>query len=249
LKSTSLHELLEEKYRLYNCLDFIELDPISIPHQFSSKEDIEISGFLTAIISWGNRKSILNNASKLMKLMGNAPFDFVLNHSDKDLINLQSFVHRTFNDTDLLAFIACLKSIYLSQGGLEKLFTGNQTLEEKLSVFPSKFFCIEVPDRTYKHIAKIQKGSAAKRINMFLRWMVRKDNKGVDFGIWNSISPSELFIPLDVHSGRIARSLGLLNRKQDDWQAVKLLTDKLLTFDSKDPIKYDYALFGMGIMP
>lgn len=249
MHSSQLHELLEEKYRQYNRLDFIELDPISIPHLFSLKEDIEISGFLTAIISWGNRKSILNNANRLMKLMDMAPYDFVLNHSDEELKKLQAFVHRTFNGIDLLSFISCLKSIYTNYDDLEHLFGGSQTLEEKLASFPNKFFCIEVPQRSFKHIAKIQKGSAAKRINMFLRWMVRSNETDVDFGIWNSISPRELYIPLDVHSGRIARELGLLERKQDDWKSVKILTQELRTFDPSDPVKYDFALFGMGIMP
>lgn len=201
------------------------------------------------MISWGNRKSILKNANFLMKLMDNAPSDFILNHSDKDLKKLQFFVHRTFNGTDLLAFVACLKTIYTSIGGLEQLFHGNKSLEEKLREFPDNFFCMEISPRTFKHIARIKQGSAAKRINMFLRWMVRKDERGVDFGIWKSIVPGELYIPLDVHSGRIARNLGLLERKQDDWKSVKLLTEELRKFDLADPVKYDYALFGMGVMP
>ncbi|MEQ9064358.1 MAG: TIGR02757 family protein [Vicingaceae bacterium] len=244
---SKLKALLDEQFQLFNQIDFIENDPISIPHLFTKKEDIEISGFITASISWGNRKSILNSARKILEKMELSPHEFILNHSEKDLKPFKGFVHRTFNEVDMVSFIHSLKRIYENSEGLEGMFNGGNTLTEKLAQFPQNFFVHEVPKRSRKHIANIAKGSAAKRINMFLRWMVRNDDHGVDFGLWKTISPSELFMPLDVHSGRIARKLGLLERKQDDWKAVQLLTGELRKFDRKDPVKYDFALFGMGM--
>jgi len=243
----TLKQLLDDKVDLYNKPDFIENDPISIPRQFQQKEDIEIAAFLTATISWGNRKSIITNANKMMVLLNNAPYDFVINHTDNDLKNIKSFVHRTFNLDDFLTFIHCLKHLYVNENGLEGAFTTQNNLKNSLAHFPQTFLHGETPTRVKKHVANIKSGSAAKRINMFLRWMVRKDNHGVDFGIWTTIDPSSLFIPLDVHSGNTARKLNLLQRKQNDWKAVQELTQALRSFDPTDPIKYDFALFGMGV--
>jgi len=241
-----IKEFLEQKTIEFNRSAFIPNDPISIPHQFQIKEDIEISAFLTATISWGNRVSILKSAQNIMQLMDHAPFDFTINHTDNDLKKITGFVHRTFNATDLLGFIACLNNIYKNHGGLESVFSQCKELELNLEQLPKVFFSIDVPERSKKHLANICKGSAAKKINMFLRWMVRKDDNGVDFGIWKSIKSSQLFLPLDVHSGRVARELGLLNRKQNDWKSVVEVTEKLRAFDKNDPIKYDYALFGIS---
>lgn len=242
----SLKELLDERYTLYNRIEFIESDPISIPHRFKRKEDIEISGFLTATIAWGNRKSILNNANKMLKITDNSPYEFVLNHSSSDLKKIKNFVHRTFNGEDLITMLQCLQICYKNFGGLEKLFTGVKSHEDNLARFPENFIFTKAPSRFYKHVANINRNSAAKRLNMFLRWMVRKDNEGVDFGIWENINMSNLFIPLDVHASNTARKLGLLDRKQNDWKAVLELTKNLREFDPADPVKYDFALFGSG---
>ena len=243
---SDLKEYLEEKTWAFNKPEFIEHDPISIPHLFKKKEDIEIAAFLSASIAWGNRKSILKNARKMILLLDDDPFNFIVNHTDADLKKIQGFVHRTFNLHDFLTFISCLKQIYQIQGGLENLFNSNKTHKSNLEAFPAHFFQIDVAPRTRKDVAKIASGSAGKRLNMFLRWMVRKDQNGVDFGIWKSIKPADLFIPLDVHSGNTARKLGLLDRKQNDWKAVKQLTEQLRQFDPGDPVKYDFALFGLG---
>ncbi len=246
----SLHEYLDEKVVQYNTPDFIELDPIQIPHQYSVKEDIEIAGFLTATISWGNRTSILKNARRMMELMGNSPHDFIINHQDEDLKKMEGFVHRTFNSSDLLTFVSALKYIYRHQNGLEGIFTKHQTsesLQPAISQFKHLFFNVPHMERTRKHLSDPLNGSAAKRINMFLRWMVRKDDAGVDFGIWRNISPSILSCPLDVHSGNVARKLGLLKRKQNDAKAVVELDGSLRAMDATDPAKYDFALFGLGV--
>ena len=244
-----LKDFLDQKVQLYNCPDFIESDPIKIPHSFSTKEDIEISGFLSATIAWGNRKMIIRNATKMMDLMGNTPYDFVMSHSENDLERLNNFVHRTFNATDFKTFIGGLKHIYSQHGGLESVFKNptNNFLQQNISDFKRLFFEINHEQRTQKHISDPLNNSAAKRINMFLRWMVRKDNKGVDFGIWNSVSPAHLSCPLDVHSGNVARKLGLLTRKQNDAKALLELDLNLRKLDPKDPTKYDFALFGLGI--
>ena len=249
LSHEEMFDFLEAKYELYNRPGFIEDDPISIPHNFSRKEDIEISGFLTATIAWGNRKMILRNANRLMQMMDDAPYDFSLNFTENDLKPFDSFVHRTFNGTDCKYFLKAMKFIYTEKGGLEALFAGDvqDDMKELISQFRSLFFEIEHPVRTEKHVANPMKGSSAKRINMFLRWMVRDDGRGVDFGIWNSIEPSKLYCPLDVHSGNIARRLALLTRKQNDWKAVSELTEILRTFDKDDPVKYDFSLFGLGV--
>ncbi len=246
---TELKDFLDEKVLLYNNPKFIESDPIQVPHQFSKKEDIEISAFLSATIAWGNRKSIIKKKKKMMELLDNAPFDFVMNHKNDDLIPLNNFVHRTFNGIDFIQFIRSLQHIYKEHNGLESVFTTYATKESlQLSIhqFKKHFFEIEHLPRTTKHISDPLKNSAAKRINMFLRWMVRKDNAGVDFGIWKNLSPSQLSCPLDVHTGNIARKLGLLKRKQNDAKALSELDNALRVLDPEDPVKYDFALFGLG---
>jgi len=245
-----LEQFLNEKVIQYNQPRFIESDPIQIPHQFSKKEDIEIAGFLTATIAWGKRPMIIKNANKMMGIMGNSPYDFIINHKKKDLEDIQNFVHRTFNILDFQFFIKSLKNIYLNHDGLESVFAKHiqdNTMQNSIHQFKKVFFEIEHPSRTTKHVSDPIKGSAAKRINMYLRWMVRQDNTGVDFGIWKSISPAVLSCPLDVHSGNVARKLGLLTRKQNDWKALSELDTNLRKLDSKDPTKYDFALFGLGV--
>jgi uncharacterized protein (TIGR02757 family) len=215
---------------------------------FSLKEDIEIAGFLAATIAWGNRKMIIKNAHRMMELMGNAPYDFVLSHQEKDLKDLESFVHRTFNGQDFIGFIKGLQHIYQNHNGLEAVFSKqNPTIQHTISEFKQLFFEIPHLVRTEKHISDPLNNSAAKRINMYLRWMVRQDNKGVDLGIWKSISPAALSCPLDVHSGNVARKLGLLHRKQNDAKALAELDNSLRKLDPNDPVKYDFALFGLGV--
>lgn len=250
LTHTELYDFLEEKTRLYNQPKFIESDPIQIPHEFSLKEDIEISAFLTATIAWGNRKMIISNAKKMIALMDNKPYDFVCNHQQNDLESLTKFVHRTFNSDDLIVFIRGLKNIYLNHEGLEQIFNKplkNDSLQANITELKKIFFEMPHLERTTKHISNPENGSAAKRINMFLRWMVRHDHSGVDFGIWPSISPHKLSCPLDVHSGNVARKLGLLSRKQNDAKALVELDKSLRIFDKNDPVKYDFALFGLGV--
>ena len=250
IPQSELKEVLEEKVIQYNNLRFIESDPIQIPHQFTLKEDIEISGFLSATIAWGNRKSIINNAKKMMVLIDNSPYDFIMHHKEEDLIKLQPFVHRTFNGHDFIQFIKSLQHIYKIHNGLEAVFTkhaGEHSLQPAISRLKKVFFETEHLERTEKHISDPLKGSSAKRINMFLRWMVRKDNAGVDFGLWKNISPSLLSCPLDVHTGNIARKLGLLMRTQNDAKAVSELDQNLRKMDVNDPVKYDFALFGLGV--
>lgn len=245
-----MKSFLDEKADLYNNPNFIESDPIQIPHLFSLKEDIEIAGFLSATIAWGNRTMIIRNSHKMMDLMGNAPYDFVMSHSENDLEKLENFVHRTFNGQDFSTFIGGLKHIYQNYGGLENAFSNNlkdDNLQNGISEFRKLFFEIEHQNRTQKHVSDPLKNSAAKRINMFLRWMVRDDNKGVDLGIWKSISPALLSCPLDVHSGNVARKLGLLTRTQNDAKALGELDAQLRKFDPNDPVKYDFALFGLGV--
>ncbi|WP_299335210.1 TIGR02757 family protein [uncultured Psychroserpens sp.] len=245
-----LKEFLDTKVEQYNHPRFIESDPIQIPHQFSNKEDIEISAFLTATIAWGNRKSIINNATKMMNLLGQSPYDFILNHKDSDLVKLKPFVHRTFNGDDFIQFIKSLKHIYTKHNGLEAVFSKyaeSNSLQLAIHKFKEHFFEIEHLERTKKHVSDPLKNSAAKRINMYLRWMVRQDYNGVDFGIWNSLSPNQLSCPLDVHSGNVARKLKLLKRKQNDGKALAELDNALRRLDPNDPVKYDFALFGLGV--
>ena len=247
MTNATLKELLDEKVFQYNNPRFIESDPIQIPHQFQLKQDIEIAAFLTATISWGNRKMIIKNAQRLMDIMGNSPYDYIM-ESKTDIDD--NFVHRTFNVIDLNYFVKALRSIYTNHGGIEKVFSQYARpgdLQNSIHHFKKVFFEIEHPLRTLKHVSDPNKGSAAKRINMFLRWMVRKDAAGVDFGIWKDISPSMLSCPLDVHSGNVARKLGLLDRKQNDAKALHQLDLSLRKMDPIDPVKYDFALFGMGV--
>lgn len=249
LKKSELIEFLDEKAALYESPKFIGTDPIQIPHQFSKKEDIEIIGFLVATIAWGNRKSIIKNGNSLVELLDNSPYDFVLNHTEQDLERLQHFVHRTFNGNDLITFIKGLRHIYTNHYGLEAIFSSyvmNNELQTAIHHFKKHFFEIEHEPRTLKHVSDPLKKSAAKRINMFLRWMVRPNTAGVDFGIWSSLSPAFLSCPLDVHSGRVARQLGLLKRKQNDAIALAELDKQLRRLDPIDPVKYDFALFGLS---
>lgn len=245
-----LKEFLDEKVKQYNSPEFIDTDPIQIPHRFSLKEDVEISSFLVSTIAWGNRSMIIKNGNRMMQLMGDSPFDFVMEHHDDHLDPFDQFVHRTFNGVDFKFFIKSIKNIYLNHGGLETIFAINsssRSTQSAISKFKKAFFSINHQARTTKHVADPVKGSSAKRINMMLRWLVRKDKKGVDFGIWNQISPSSLSCPLDVHSGNVARKLGLLQRKQNDAKAVMELDTALRKLDPEDPVKYDFALFGLGV--
>ena len=249
LNNQELKEFLNVKVEQYNNHKFIESDPIQIPHLFRNKEDIEISGFLTATIAWGNRKSIINNSKRLISLLDDAPFDFVMNHSEADLEKLHPFVHRTFNGEDFIQFIKSLRHIYKNHKGLEFVFSEyaeKDSLQKSISKFKELFFEIDHLPRTQKHVSDPLKNSAAKRLNMMLRWFVRRDNSGVDFGIWKSLSPSQLSCPLDVHTGNIARKLGLLTRQQNDAKALEELDKNLRELDPVDPVKYDFALFGLG---
>ncbi|MHA6248063.1 TIGR02757 family protein [Pontibacter sp. CAU 1760] len=244
--------LLDDRVEKYNQPDFIPNDPVSIPHRFTKKQDIEISGFLAAILAWGQRKTIINNCLKLMDLMDNAPHDFILNHQDQDLPRFLGFKHRTFNDTDLLYLLHFFQQYYQQHDSLETAFVGenNQlsSQKERLMHFHNLAFSLEdAPQRTRKHIATPARKSACKRLNMYLRWMVRKDRQGVDFGVWDTMPMSDLICPCDVHVERVARRLGLITRKNMDWETAEELTAHLRTFDPADPVKYDYALFGLGI--
>lgn len=248
LPPSEIKDFLDSKSAFYNHPRFIENDPIQIPHRFYQKQDIEIAGFLTATIAWGNRKSIINNAGRLMELLDNAPFQFVQQHQASDLEKLLPFVHRTFNSEDLIYFIKSLQNIYHNHHGLESVFSKQQegkTLQYTIHRVKRIFFEIPHPLRTTKHVSDPLKNSAAKRINMFLRWMVRNDGI-VDFGIWKSLSPTQLSCPLDVHSGNTARKMGLLTRKANDAKAVSELDVALRKMDPSDPVKYDFALFGLG---
>jgi uncharacterized protein (TIGR02757 family) len=245
---SELKEFLDEKVALYNNPNFITSDPVQIPHLYTLKEDIEIAGFLAATIAWGNRKMIINNAHKMMQLMGNSPYDFVMSHSETQLEGLIQFVHRTFNGTDFVGFAKGLQHIYQNHNGLEAVFsTPAPSLQHAIANFKTLFFEIPHASRTEKHISDPLNGSAAKRINMYLRWMVRKDTNGVDLGIWKNIEAAQLSCPLDVHSGNVARKLGLLYRTQNDAKAVLELDTQLRLLDANDPVKYDFALFGLGV--
>lgn len=253
MNSNQLKDFLNSKVDEYNQPSFIANDPISIPHSFSKKQDIEIAGLLAALFSWGNRTTIINKSKELMQLMHHAPHDFVLNHTDNDLKKLLNFKHRTFNATDILYFVHFLQHHYRHHASLETAFLQglpqNEVIENALNHFYSYFFSLEdVPARTRKHIASPAKKSNCKRLNMFLRWMVRNDNNGVDFGIWKNVSPAQLICPVDVHVARVAKRFNILHRNQTDWQAALELTGYLRTLDADDPVKYDYALFGLGVM-
>lgn len=250
MKHQYLKDFLDSKVVEYNHPRFIETDPIQVPHTFKIKEDIEIAGFLTASIAWGNRKSIIHNAYRMMQLLDRAPYDFIMNHKEDDLERLLPFVHRTFNGDDFIQFIKSLQHIYTNHGGLEHIFSIHAqpySLQRAIHEFKKTFFEINHLPRTQKHLSDPLKGSAAKRLNMFLRWMVRDDNSGVDFGLWKKLNPSQLSCPLDVHSGNVARKLGLLHRKQNDAKALEELDASLRRLDPNDPVKYDFALFGLGV--
>ncbi|HYW96815.1 MAG TPA: TIGR02757 family protein [Bacteroidales bacterium] len=247
-----LKEWLEEYYDYFNRVTFIPDDPISVPHRYEMKQDIEIAGFLTAVIAWGQRPVIIRNATWLVDSMPDGPYQFIMNATDSQLMHFSGFSHRTFNGTDCLFFLRSLQNIYRHYHGLEGVFSDGYrqygNIPAAIRHFRNIFFSIPFPERTLKHIPNLDKNAAAKRINMFLRWMVRRDDRGVDFGLWEHIPSSALYIPLDVHSGRVARELGLLQRKQNDWRAVNELTLRLRKFDRNDPVKYDYALFGPGVL-
>jgi uncharacterized protein (TIGR02757 family) len=252
LNFDAMKEFLDIKALQYNSPGFIQSDPISIPHLFTKNEDIEIAGFLSAIIAWGQRPTIIKNGNMLVEWMDFSPHDFILNFKEKDLKPFKKFVHRTFNGEDCEFFLWSLKNIYQEHQTLENAFikgfsSSEPNVKQAINLFRKRFFEIDHPARSQKHIADPEKNSSAKRLNMFLRWMVRQDKTGVDFGIWKKIQPSQLVCPLDIHSGNTARKLGLLNRKMNDWQAAEELTTVLKSFDANDPVKYDFALFGLGV--
>jgi uncharacterized protein (TIGR02757 family) len=251
----AIKQLLDQKVKQYNHIDFIEKDPISIPHLYTKQQDIEIAAFFAAIFAWGNRTTIIQKSKELLERMDNAPFEFCTQHQAKDLKKLGGFAHRTFKDTDLLYCIAFFKQHYGANKSLETAFFIDQqsgkkikTVEAGLVHFKNYFFSMEdAPERTKKHIASPENGSTCKRLNMFLRWMVRKDQHGVDFGLWKSISPADLIIPIDVHVARVSRSFRLISRPQIDWLTALELTDYCRTLDARDPVKYDFALFSLGV--
>lgn len=246
-----LKQILEYNYHIYNTLDFIETDPIQIPHSYIKKEDIEISAFLASTIAWGRRDLIIRSAKRMMQLMDNAPFEFVINATKNELKRLETFVHRTFNSIDFIFFIEALQNIYLNHGGLQSVFYDgyklNHSIDDAMIHFRNIFFEIKFPERTQKHIADVNKKAAAKRLNLFLMWLVRHDNIGVHFGLWKNISPADLLLPLDLHTANMSRYLGLLERKQNDWLAVEEVTSNLRKFDPNDPTKYDFAIFGLDL--
>ncbi len=255
IEPEALRAFLDRKVSEYNRPSFIPDDPVSIPHAYSLRQDIEIAGFFAAIFSWGNRTTIIRKSAELMQLMDRSPYQYILHHTDKDLKKLLAFKHRTFNTTDLLYFIEFFRHHYTRYNSLEDAFLlpegapRQPSRVHSLAAFHHYFFSLEaVPPRTRKHIATPERNSSCKRLNMFLRWMVRKDDKGVDFGHWDRISPGQLICPLDLHVARVARRFGLLTRMPTDWQAALELTQNLALLDPADPVKYDFALFGLGIM-
>jgi uncharacterized protein (TIGR02757 family) len=251
LDAAGLKTFLDEKVIQFNQPGFIEYDPISIPHHFTKKQDIEIAGFFAAVLAWGQRKTIIRKCAELMDRMDNDPHHFILHHRPKDLKRFDDFKHRTFNPTDALYFIEALRSLYKKSDSLEySFFTSpeDSTIEKGLIQFHHQFFSLEDhPHRTKKHLPTPERKSTCKRIAMYLRWMVRADTRGVDFGLWKKISPSQLVCPCDVHVDRVARKLKLIKRKQTDWQTALELTANLRKLDPADPVKYDFALFGLGI--
>lgn len=253
MNQSDLKAFLDSKVAQYNDPAFIEGDPVFVPHQYKRLQDIEISGFFSAILSWGNRSMIIQNATRLMELMDNSPFDFILNHQESDLKRFLPFVHRTFNATDLLYLISFLKDYYSTFVSLEYAFStflqpGDETIEKGLIGFHQLIFTGDYPQRTVKHISTPVKNSACKRLNMFLRWMVRSDHQGVDFGLWKTISPSQLVIPMDIHVAKVACRFELIENDRITWKNAVALTDVLRRFDPADPVKYDFALFGLGII-
>ena len=246
-----LKELLENLHNKYNNVDFIENDPISIPHRFSSPKNIEVSGFFAATIAWGNRKAIVKSAMRMLEYMDNQPYDFVLNASENELQQLSSFVYRTFNGNDFICFVRALRNFCKKHRSLGSFFEQEYSLTKDmrivLSRFRAQFFETPHDKHCEKHLSAIDKGAACKRLNMYLRWMVRSDNRGVDFGLWKKIPMSALYLPLDVHSGNMGRAFGLLLRKQNDWRAVEEITQNLREFDAADPVRFDFSLFGAGV--
>ncbi len=244
-------ELLDQLYDRYNTPEFVAEDPISVPHRYSSRGDREVAGFMSATIAWGNRKAIVRSAHRMMEYMDDAPHDFVMHASEGELCRLQSYVHRTFNGYDFRDFVVALRSICTRYGGIGELFESRYgesgSMADCLAHFRREFFAVEHQPRCEKHLSSIERGAACKRLCMYLRWMVRRDGRGVDFGMWDKIPASALYMPLDLHSGNVARQLGLLSRKQNDWRAVEELTTTLREYDMDDPVKYDFALFGAGI--
>lgn len=250
ISKRELRDLLTAKHDQYNRPEFITGDPIQVPHSFSTKEDIEIAAFLTAAIAWGTRASIIRSANGLMDRMDRAPREFILSAQPRDLERLEGYVHRTFNSADLTWMVRGLHRIYSDHGGLEQVFTEGSRrggVFGSLAHFRKTFVSFEQPGRSSKHISDVEKGSAAKRLNLFLMWMVRKDRHGVHFGLWDGISPKDLMIPLDTHVGRVARSLGMLKRKTNDWRSVEELTAELRKMDPEDPCRFDFSLFGLGL--
>ena len=251
IEKEELRDLLEHLHDKYNRPEFIEPDPISIPHSFSDKADREIAGFLAATIAWGNRKAIVKSAQRMMQYMDYAPADFVRNASENDLATLQTYVHRTFNGQDFTDFVLSIRHITNRWGGIGDFFETNyaqtQDLPLVISLFRKEFFACDHNPHCEKHLSSIDKGAACKRINMYLRWFVRHDNRGVDFGLWKKIPMSALYMPLDIHTGNMGRALGLLTRKQNDWKATEEITRSLREFNTDDPVRYDYSLFGAGI--
>jgi len=246
-----IQSFLDQKYLSFNHPVFIETDPIQVPALFTTKENIEIAGFLAATLAWGQRPTIIRNALKLVRHMNDNPIEFLMNTPEDEWDTFTDFKHRTFNGIDCLYFLKSLRNIYLNHGGLEQVFSigyqKDQTIFSSLVHFRKIFFELDHEHRTEKHVSDVERGAAAKRLNMYLRWMIRTDNFGVDFGLWKQIPASALMLPLDVHTGNVARKLGLLIRTQNDWRAVEEITAKLREFDSDDPIKYDFALFGLGV--
>lgn len=248
MRTDDLRAFLDAQVDRFNRPDFIPHDPIAIPHRYTRKQDIEIAGLIAAVFAWGNRQTIIRKSLEFLERMDHEPHAFVLHHSDEDLRAFLSFKHRTFQPTDALYFLHFLKSHYTRHDSLETLFLPGQPLEKGLAHFHESFFSLpEAPDRTRKHIPTPARKSTCKRLNMYLRWMVRQDDRGVDFGLWTNISPSQLICPIDVHVGNIARKLGLLHRPINDWNAAVELTENLRQLDADDPVKYDFALFGMGV--
>lgn len=251
MENEELRELLERLHDKYNRVEFIDADPISVPHSFTARDDREISGFLASTIAWGNRKAIVKSACRMMHYMDNAPADFVRNASDSELSMLATYVHRTFNGLDFIAFVRSIRSMYDRFGGIgrffEQSYAATHDMPQVLSAFRREFFVCDHTPHCEKHLSSIDKGAACKRLNMYLRWMVRRDDRGVDFGEWSTIPMSALYLPLDVHSGNMGRALGLLERKQSDWKATVEITEALRQFDADDPVRYDFSLFGAGI--
>ena len=251
MEREELRDLLEHLHDKYNRAEFIEPDPISIPHSFTSRDDREVAGFLAAAIAWGNRKAIVKSARRMMQYMDNAPADFVRNASERELELLQSYVHRTFNGQDFIDFVRGMRHIMELHGGIgeffEREYEAQGDMARVLSLFRREFFSAEHNPHSEKHLSSIDKGAACKRLNMYIRWFVRRDERGVDFGLWQKIPMSALYLPLDVHTGNMGRALGLLKRKQSDWKATAEITSALREFDTSDPVRYDFALFGAGI--